>query len=82
VKEALRMRPSRIVQPTENAGAIEVRRFATTALLRAISLPNSGPGGGDAIPSFITPDIARYQVRAERTSVYQAMRANVGGAPT
>jgi lysophospholipase L1-like esterase len=58
--------------------AREVRRLAPTALLRAISLPNSRPGGGDAIPSFITPDIARYQVMAQRASVCQAMRANVG----
>jgi lysophospholipase L1-like esterase len=58
--------------------ASEVRRLAPTALLRAISLPNSVPGGADVIPPFITPDIARYQTTAERASVCQAMQANQG----
>jgi lysophospholipase L1-like esterase len=58
--------------------ASEVRRLAPTAVLRAISLPNVVPGGGDAIPSFVTADIGRYQVVAERASICQAMRSNGG----
>jgi len=58
--------------------ATEVRRLAPTAVLRAISLPNAEPGGGDAIPKFATADIGRYQVVAERASVCQAMRSNGG----
>lgn len=58
--------------------AHEVRRAAPNATLRAISLPNAVPGAGKAIPSFITADIGRYQVIAERTSVCHAMRANGG----
>ena len=64
----------------ENIKAItsEVRKLAPAALLRAISLPNAFPGGGDAIPSFATADIGTYQVVAERASVCQAMRSNNG----
>jgi lysophospholipase L1-like esterase len=58
--------------------ARQVRRLAARALLRAISLPNFFPGAGDAIPSFVTADLSRYQVTAERASVCQAMRANDG----
>ena len=61
-----------------SAIATEVRRLAPTAVLRAISLANVVPGGGDAIPSFVTADIGRYQVVAERASVCQAMRSNDG----
>jgi len=58
--------------------ARELRRLAPTALLRAISLPNVVPGGGDEIPSFITADIAHYQVTAQRAAICQAMRSNGG----
>jgi len=61
-----------------SAIATEVRRLAPTAVLRAISLPNAVPGGGDVIPEFATADIGRYQVVAERASVCQAMRSNDG----
>ena len=58
--------------------ASEIHRVAPTAVLRAISLPNVVPGGGNAIPKFITADIGQYQVVVERASICQAMRSNGG----
>jgi lysophospholipase L1-like esterase len=59
----------------ENITAIAstVRRLAPSATIRAITLPNVYPGAGAAIPAFITPDIARYQVTSERTATCRAM---------
>jgi lysophospholipase L1-like esterase len=58
--------------------AHEVRSLAPQALLRAMTLPNVVPGGGDVIPSFITEEISRFQVTAERRSTCQAMTSNGG----
>jgi len=72
---------ARILQAFDSnikAIASEVHRLAPAAVLRAISLPNVVPGGADVIPKFITEDIGRYQVLAERKSVCQAMRSNGG----
>jgi hypothetical protein len=64
----------------ENITAItaEIHRLNPVAVLRAISLPNGYPGAGDAIPSFITADISRYQSTTERALVCQAMQTNGG----
>jgi len=61
-----------------SAIAHELRRLAPSALLRAISLPNVFPGAGAAIPAFITADISRHEVTAQRSSVCRAMLANGG----
>jgi lysophospholipase L1-like esterase len=58
--------------------ANSVRSIAPDALLRGMSLPNAFPGAGKAIPSFITADISRYEVTAERRSVCHALASNGG----
>jgi lysophospholipase L1-like esterase len=47
--------------------------LAPSALLRAMSLPNSYPGGGEVIPSFITADVSRFQATAERDIVCRVL---------
>ncbi len=58
--------------------ASQIHGLAPHALLRAMSLPNAFPGGGQVLPPSATADVSRYQVLAERGAVCHAMRA-VGG---
>src|SRR5262249_53473170 len=45
-----------------------------SALIRAISLPNGYPGGGNALPAFATAGVGLYQAVTERTMVCGAAR--------
>jgi hypothetical protein len=58
--------------------AREIRGLNRSALVRAISLPNSYPGAGAGIPPFITAGISRYQSTTERALVCRSMRRNGG----
>jgi lysophospholipase L1-like esterase len=44
------------------------------ALLRAITLANVAPGAADVIPSFLTPELGRYQAATERDAICDAMQ--------